>query len=118
MTEKCNAVCKARKALGNRLQAARVYPRGTSSLPFISKIITERAKQRCDHAGCYLSKATTYELDKAVKNSEIYPWELPTVGKLVLAKQEAQAADLASQEILYKDKMLKAELQSIARKKR
>jgi hypothetical protein len=35
---------------------------------------------------------------------------------MILDRQEAQAIDLADQETLYKDKLLKAELQALARK--
>ena len=95
MAEKCNSVCKARKSLGNHLQAARVYPRSKVNLPFMSKIIDRRARNRAEHVNCYLSKATVYELDEAVKNGEIHSYEVPKVGKMILDRQEAQAIDLA-----------------------
>jgi hypothetical protein len=82
----------------------------------MSKIIDRRARNRAEHVNCYLSKATVYELDEAVKNGEIHSYEVPKVGKMILDRQEAQAIDLADQETLYKDKLLKAELQALARK--
>jgi|GEM_PF-4124078 len=120
MTEHCNARCKAAKSLSARLKAAQTYARPTGdALPHhnkvMSKVLVERATNRCTYDGCKMSDSIGHETKKAISAGEIQARDMKEVSILVVKELERKAADLADRGTLMQDKILKAQLQQLAK---
>jgi hypothetical protein len=81
----------------------------------MSKVIVERASNRCTYDGCTMSASVGHETKKAISAGEIQARDMKEVSALVVKELERKAADLADRGTLMQDKILKMQLQQLAK---